>query len=202
MIHLHAEVRHNQRKSMVKELRNQGKIPAVMYGKTVEDTPIYVDEADLSKLIREKGRSAIVKLQINGTQQPVVIGDIQRDPVRQQILHVDFKEINMQEELTTEVDVHFLGEEKVTNKGAVLQKQLHQLPITCLPDSLPSTVEVDVSTMDVGDTLTVSDLVPKAGVSVALDDDAVIATVVQSTQEAHTEETISAEGVVSEAVEG
>jgi large subunit ribosomal protein L25 len=198
---LKAEVRTDLRKSMSRQLRNEGKVPAVMYGKTVEETPVYVDKAELTKLIRQKGRNAIVSLQLRGHDQPAMIGEIQRDPIKHSILHVDFQEVNMREELTTEVDLYFLGEEDVSKKGAVLQKQLHKLQITCLPNALPSAIEVDVSALDVGDTITVSDLALGAGVSTALEEDAVIATVVPPALEKDEDEPQIDEGAEPELVD-
>lgn len=159
MATLNATIRDEFKKSYAKKLRNEGKIPSVVYGKTVGNESVAVDAGAVSKLFRSEGRNAIINLDIEGKKKYTVMAhELQFDSIKGTVRHIDFLEINMNEEIDAVVPVVLQGAEAVEAGDVVLNHQLSELTVRALPNDLPSTIEVDVSKLAVGDAIRVSDL--------------------------------------------
>lgn len=159
MATLNATIRGEFKKSYAKKLRNEGKIPSVVYGKTVGNESVAVDAGAVSKLFRSEGRNAIINLDIEGKKKYTVMAhELQFDSIKGTVRHIDFLEINMNEEIDAVVPVVLQGAEAVEAGDVVLNHQLSELTVRALPNDLPSTIEVDVSKLAVGDAIRVSDL--------------------------------------------
>ncbi|MFE5324460.1 50S ribosomal protein L25 [Paenibacillus sp. NPDC056579] len=155
---LKAEVRKTTTKSERKGLRAKGKIPAVVYGTKVNNTPIVIDERELSALLRTNPH-AIIQMDVPDMgKQPVMINEIQRDPILRDVIHVDFHQINMDEPVTTTVRLDFVGDSVGVRMGGILQIQHHEIEIRCLPKQIPDSIEVDVSQLEIGNSLLLTDL--------------------------------------------
>jgi len=155
---LKAEARTAKTKSERKGLRAKGKIPAVVYGTKVNNMPIVIDEKELSALLRTNPH-AIIQLDVPGAgMQPVMINEVQRDPILRDLIHVDFHQINMDEPVTTTVRLDFVGDAVGVRMGGILQIQHHEIEIRCLPKQIPASIEVDVSGLEIGSSLLISDL--------------------------------------------
>lgn len=155
---LKAEVRKTTTKSERKGLRAKGKIPAVVYGAKVNNTPIVIDERELSALLRTNPH-AIIQMDVPDMgKQPVMINEIQRDPILRDVIHVDFHQINMDEPVTTTVRLDFVGDAAGVRMGGILQIQHHEIEIRCLPKQIPDSIEVDVSELEIGNSLLLTDL--------------------------------------------
>ncbi|MBE1447179.1 50S ribosomal protein L25 [Paenibacillus sp. OAS669] len=155
---LKAEVRGTNTKSERKGLRAKGKIPAVVYGSKVTNTPIAVDEKELLALLRSNPH-AIIQMELpDSGKQPVMINEVQRDAILKNVLHVDFHQINMDEPVTTTVRLDFTGEPVGVNMGGILQIQHHEIEIRCLPTHIPASIEVDISGLEIGGSMLISDL--------------------------------------------
>ncbi|MCO7176929.1 50S ribosomal protein L25 [Sporolactobacillus kofuensis] len=163
MATLNAVIRDDFRKSYAKKLRNEGKIPSVVYGKTVGNASVSVDAGAVSKLFRSEGRNAIINLDIEGKKSYTVMAhELQFDPLKATVRHIDFLEINMNEEIDAVVPVVLQGAETVEAGDVVLNHQLSELTVRALPNDLPSAIEVNVSKLTVGDAIRISDLASEA----------------------------------------
>ncbi|MFJ5772419.1 50S ribosomal protein L25/general stress protein Ctc [Psychrobacillus sp. NPDC093180] len=174
------------------KLRNNGYIPAVVYGFEVESQPIAVEEKDLTKTLREVGRNGVIKLEVNGKTVNAVMSDYQMNILKGQMIHADFLAINMQEELDVNVLVNVVGNSVGVSEGGLLQQPNREITITVKPSSIPESIDVDVSGMAIGDTLTVADVRDKIEYTIVNDDEYTLATVsaprVEDTEETDTEE--------------
>lgn len=171
------------------KLRNSGHIPAVVYGFQMESQPISVDEKNLSKTLREVGRNGVMKLEVNGKTINVVMSDYQMDILKGQMIHADFLAINMKEELEVNVAVHVIGTSVGVSEGGLLQQPNRELTITVKPSDIPEAIEVDISGMAIGDTLTVADVRDKIDYTITNDDDYTLVTVSAPRTEVEPEET-------------
>lgn len=154
---LKAETRETK-KSLLRKLRKEGYIPAVLYGDGIDNQTIYVDENAFSKLYRDVGRSGIFTLEVQNGSYPVMVYDVQLDTIKNEVIHVDFFKVNMDEEVDAEVPVQLVGEAPGEKEGGVIQHNLHMLNIRALPANLPSSIEVSIDQLNVGDSIVVSDL--------------------------------------------
>lgn len=185
---LKATKREGFKKSDLTDLRSAGKLPAVVYGYKVENTSISVDEIDLVKTIREVGRNGVIDLEIEGKKQKVVLSDYQSDFLKDEIIHADFLAINMSSELDVDVTVHLTGEAAGTNEGGVVQTTLHELSVTAKPSDIPEYIEVDISKLEIGDTISVGDIRDSYKVTINHEDDEAIASVLAPRVEEEPEE--------------
>lgn len=162
-------------------IRNAGFVPAVVYGHDIEGAlALKVPARDLEKIVDETIYTKVINLQIEelGQEYKVMVKEIQRDPIKDRILHADFYRFSLEEEIETVVPIHVEGEEKVESRGGILQFGLRELEIRCLPTRIPEVIEVDVSDLEIGDSIHVSDLKVPEGVEVISDPDSVVVSVV------------------------
>lgn len=136
-----------ERVGMAEETRASGRVPAVLYGPEMDAKSVSVDYRTFEKLFSEAGESNLVDFTIGGSNSSkVLIQEVQVDPVRGSILHVDFRQINMSKEMTATIDINLVGEAPaVKTLGGTLFHGLDTLNIKCLPKDLVGFVEVDIS---------------------------------------------------------
>lgn len=160
--------------------RAAGYVPAVVYGRGRESEAVRIAEKALRDFLAAGGHHHVVTLRRPGDGQALaaVVKEIQRDPVRGRVLHVDFQAVSQDTRIRARVPVVVHGEEQVEKAGAVVQHQLHELEIECLPADLPERIDVDVRGLAPGESVHVRDLVPPKGVEILEDEDAVVASVV------------------------
>jgi large subunit ribosomal protein L25 len=160
-------VRREQTGKKVRALRREGIVPANIYGNNVDSVAVQVSSDDLRHLMRGQGRSEIVYVQLDGEERPTFIRDVQRNPVTDQVLHIDFMQISLMEKVKIEVPLHFVGiAPAVDTYGGIVTHQLNQVLVEALPTSIPSAIEVDLSGLtEIGQALHVSNLnVPEGAV--------------------------------------
>lgn len=141
--------------------RREGRVPGILYGHGEESVAVSVDARELSKLVQTISvENTIVDLEIgDGGSYKVLIRELQRHPYRNEMLHVDFFHVAMDEKIYVEIPIVLLGTPVgVKNKGGVVDHQLRELEVYCLPGSIPEKVEVDITGLDIGDSIHVSDL--------------------------------------------
>ena len=165
--------KHNENAS----LRKNGYIPAVVYGFQMESQSIAVDEKDLSKTLREVGRNGVMNLDVDGKQVNVVLSDYQMNILKGQMIHADFLAINMKEELEVSVPVNVIGDSVGVSEGGLLQQPNREITITVKPTDIPDSIDVDVSSVAIGDTLTVADIREKTNYTINNEDDYTLVTV-------------------------
>lgn len=194
-ITIDAEVRNETGKGVARKLRQQGKIPGVLYGPKVDSTPLCVNEHEFNKvLFKAEGEQVIFTLNLdkNGAgkeEKLALIKELQRHPVNDRVRHIDFYAISVDEEIKVEVPIKPVGKAKgVEVNSGVLELIQRTVTVSCLPLSMPNEIEIDVSDLDIGDAIHVKDLVPPEGVRFAEPPDTTLITVVGGTVQATEEE--------------
>ena len=160
-----------------RRLRRQGQVPGVLYGGDDDALAFVVDERELRHALAAHG--AVVELQLGGSGTPAVLQDAQRHPVRGHTMHVDFLRVNLNVAIHAVVTLELLGGEDApgTKEGGVLEHVTREINIEALPNDIPERLELDVSKMDVNDTLFLSAVAAPAGVTILDDpDETVVAT--------------------------
>jgi len=159
---LKVEPREKLGKEQAKKLRRNGFIPAVVYGPETPSRPLAIDSKTFYALLRGGlGENVIITLEMDeerdGKKQ-VLIREVQRDPVRGDIVHVDFHQISLTQKITIEVPIHLVGAPEGVKDGGILQYALRELKVECLPTAIPEKIEVDVSHLKIGDSIHVADI--------------------------------------------
>ena len=156
-----AQTREGRGKGAARTSRREGRIPGVLYGHGEESVPLSVDAGELQKLVHTISvENTIVDLDIgDGEPYKVLIRELQRHPFRDEFVHIDFFHVAMDEKIQVEVPIVLLGTPTgVKNKGGILDHQLRELEVFCLPGSIPEKVEIDVSDLDIGDSIHVNEI--------------------------------------------
>lgn len=177
-ITLKAEVREIVGKG-VEKLRSQDLIPAVMYGNKIASQNLAVNFVDFKRVYEKAGESALIELEVGGKKANVLIHDIQLAPMSGKITHIDFFQVNMKEEVETEIPLEFVGESAAVKAlGGVLVKNMDEISVKCLPADLPEKYEIDISKLATfDDVIAVKDLKISDKVEILLDSETVIALV-------------------------
>ena len=190
---LHSELRVQTGKGAARKLRTAGKLPAILYGAKTDPIMLAMDYSELKKTLR--GRSAeniIFDLTINGEKKgqskKVMIKELQKDPVKRDYLHVDLYEISMAKELEVEIPIDLLNTPIGVDQGGVLQHIRREVKAACLPEDLVDRIEVDVSGLDIGQSLHIRDISFPPGLKSLDDEDLAFVTVVAPTVTAEIEE--------------
>ena len=176
-VKLSARPRDEAGRNAVSRVRARGAIPAVIYGGKDVTANLEVDKKDIENLLaRAVGENILVQLEINDGQKTTsrlsLIQEVQHHPVRGEIIHVDFHAVSMNEEIDAEVVLEPEGEPVgVKTFGGLLQQSMRLLPIRCLPQNLPEIIVVDVSGLNIGDTLHVRDIKLPSGVTAVPDEE-------------------------------
>jgi len=177
---LKVHVRNLTGKGPSRRLRIESSIPAVFYGPHSESLPLAINASDLMKLIKDKEENVFIKLLIgdeNKIEKLSMIKEIQADPLTKKFLHVDFYEISMDQKITFDIPIHFTGEPIGLDRGGELHHIKRDVKVSCLPGNLPDFIEVDVKSLDIGDSIAVKDIQFNSDIVVLDPEDAVIAAV-------------------------
>lgn len=187
------------KQSELKELRKNGQVPAVVYGFETENTSLSVDENEFIKVIREVGRNGVIDLETtNGTTQ-VMVNEYQFDALKNQITHIDFIAINMQTEVTVDVQIELTGEAPGQKEGGVIEQPLFEVSVTAKPADIPETIEVDISELNIGDSIHVEDIRSKGNFVIENEDADSLVIVSAPTEEPEEDENAEEESVEVEA---
>ncbi|WP_034638945.1 50S ribosomal protein L25/general stress protein Ctc [Desulfofalx alkaliphila] len=187
---LQATAREGMKKSRLTQLRQQGNVPGVVYGKSFGNQPVFVDEKAFIKTLRSEGKTGVISLDIEGKKTNVMIYDTQFDLVKNQFVHVDFYAVDMNVEMDANVPVRLIGEAEGVKMGGLLQQMLYELSVRALPVDIPDAIEVDVSELAINGSIMVKDLTEGANYKFNNEPDEVIVSVLAPVQEqgAETEE--------------
>lgn len=161
-------------KSQLKQRRNLGRIPAVLYGIGKTTVSVEVNEKEVLDVLRTNPRAILQAVTPDEGVLPVIIQNIQRETLTGKLVHIDFHLVNMSASMDSKIKIHFSGESAGVKAGGVLQVKLYEVEVRCMPDHLPSSIEVDVSGLAIGDQLHVSDLNFRDGIEVLTDLNAVM----------------------------
>ncbi len=186
-----------------RRLASEGKIPAVLYGAGREPTALSVDRHAFEVLMsHQSAGSTLVALSIEGESEPVntIIKEVQKSPVKGTILHVDFLAIRMDEAIEASVALDLVGASVGVKAGGILMQNATTVLVSALPTDLPDSIAVDISELDIGDTLHVSDIVAPEGVEIVDDPEHIVCSVTTPTEEPVEEEIEVEEGEEIEVV--
>ena len=194
VIQLKGSRRESIGKGWARKARAAGQIPAVLYGHGETPQPIAVEFREFEVALRgHKGSNAIVNLNVAGGEFTALVRDVQYDPLSRAIIHLDFQHISLTENIEVEVPVHFVGTPLgVKDGGGILEHLVRTLTVRCLPTAIPAGIDVDVTALNIGQNLHVSDLAPGTGYEIITDAHVAVAAVVAP----------AAEEVVAAPVEG
>jgi large subunit ribosomal protein L25 len=190
---LKLETRTNYGTKASKKLRKEGKVPTVIYGHGKEPKQCVADAKDWRAIV--KLDTQIFKVFLNKNKRPlnVLIKEIQHDYLTGKTLHVDLQEIDMNEEITASVPIHPVGTAAGMGMGGILDQVLHEIEVTCLPVDLPEVLEIDISEIELNDSLYVKDVVLPENLESSTDAELVIFHVAEPKvrEESETEEEVA-----------
>jgi large subunit ribosomal protein L25 len=165
-----ADSRHDQGKGASRRLRRAGKVPAVLYGGEGGPRSITLDHQQLLTLIdKEKFYSSIISVNVDAQPQPAIIRDVQMHPARNAVVHVDLQRVVETEKLRIHLPIHFKGEAVapgVKTQGGIVSHLMQDVEISCMPADLPEFLELDLSAMNLNETLSLGDIPLQAGVTI------------------------------------
>ncbi len=190
--------------SATRRLRSQEQIPAVVYGLGMDPLSVSVDRRELRGAVSGgAGLNTILDLTIDGKMYPSIIKEVQRHPVRLNITHLDFIQVDLNAEIVVSIPVRLTGEsEEVNNNNGLIDQIMTELEVSTTPRNIPEEVVVDVSAMDMDSTIHIEDLELPAGVTATGDSDRTVVTVSIMRTPVLDEEAAEAEAAAAEAAEG
>jgi large subunit ribosomal protein L25 len=181
-------------KEAARRLRAEKRLPAVLYGK--ENKLLSLDGREAQKLLNTVGTSRLVTLKIKKKNRkttedhPVLIKEAQFDPVKGELLHLDFYEVSMDHKVTLKVPLVITGEEERVNDGSIIEQMLYEIEITCLPTQIPEKIEVDISRLAMNEAILAGDLELPEGVEMVTSPEEYLVTASAPRVEAVPEETV------------
>ena len=206
-IELNAETRATKGNSPARALRRAGRIPAILYGPGSESVMLSIDTTDMETIIKEGnvGRS-IFDIAVDGGKKAcaAMIKELQTDPVSQDILHIDFYEVNMDRKVKVMVPVIATGNSIGVEMGGIMQIVRRELEVLCLPNAIPTDITIDITDLDIGNSVHVEDIALEGDVEIPHDVNFTVLTVLspkKAEEEEVEEEEELAEGEEAEAAE-
>jgi len=181
LVSLKSTVRETGRKAHRATVRAAGSVPAVIYGSSREALAIAINEKTIEKLLHtEGGMHAVVQLDFENTPEhnsPALMKAVQRHPIKDKLLHVDFLRIRLDQRIQTQVAIVLTGRAKGVIEGGIIDHQIREVDIECLALEVPEHIEVDITNLGLGESVHVSDLAVAEGVVVLTDADLAIASI-------------------------
>lgn len=163
-----AETRYDGTKGNNKKLRENGFIPGIISGKGMESIPVAVKKDEFRKCLNTYGRNAIIKLNSSdGKEYNVMVKEFQTSPLIYEIIHIDFQKVSLSEEIKAQVTIKIVGQELLEAKRMVLNRQLDTILVTGLPQDIPDDIEIDVSKLNSGSSIKLSDISLPKGLTIS-----------------------------------
>ncbi len=174
-------------KSGARKIRKEGNVPAILYGKGEDPIPLIVNPLDLKKALSgPAGKNTLLTLEIedngNTIQKVSLLRDTQIDPITRKPIHFDFHMIHTGEQVHVVVPIHIVGRAEGVKLGGILEEHIRELDVECLPSNIPSSIEVDVTSLGIGNSIHVGDLNLPEGVKPLRDPEDAIVTISAPTE--------------------
>jgi len=185
IIKIDATVRNESGKGPAKRLRREGRVPAIAYGKELTAVSLAVSPKALTEVLKSAwGRNSVIELGVEGSKTiTAMLGDFTIHPISRELLHADFVEIKLDRPVDVEVPFECKGKPAGVVLGGILRQVYRRLPVRCLPGQIPRLIETDVTHLNLGDHVKVSELTLPEGVTIRLPLDQTIAGVVAPEKE-------------------
>ena len=196
---LAAESRSEAGKGAARRLRASGRVPAVLYGHGAKPEHLSIDARQFGQALRtDAGVNVLIELEVGKTRHLALAKEIQRHPVKGNLIHVDFIQVRRGEKVHVQVPVHLVGEAPGVREGGIADQDLYQVNVEAEVTAVPEAVEADVSGLGIGDVLRVADLKALGGAVILDDPEAPVVSVVAPTAEVEPEAEEAAEGEAAE----
>ncbi len=157
-----ADTRNGKGKGIARKLRREGRIPAVLYGRSVEPVSITVSSRDWDNISRHMKKNVILDMEISGGQgvenRPVMVKEVRKDALGTNVLHIDFLQVSMERTVEVEVPIHLKGKSKGEVMGGIIDIHLRSVKVECLPAQIPEEIVIDVADLEIGDSVHVEDI--------------------------------------------
>lgn len=195
-----AETREGTGKGAARKLRAAGRVPAILYGHGMDPLALSVDSRELFHLLHTgAGANVLVDLVVDGTEHLALPRDVQRDHIRGRFVHVDFLAVRRDEKINVTIPLRIVGESPGVKAGGVLEHHLWELNVECLATDVPEAIDVDISGLEIGSGVRVSDLKVRSGVTILTSPEDSVVAVTQPQVAVEEEEAAEAvEGEVAE----
>ncbi|MEG1502745.1 MAG: 50S ribosomal protein L25/general stress protein Ctc [Enterococcus sp.] len=197
-VSLKVEERATRPRSLRNKLRHEGKVPAVVNGYKIESTSISIDEREFTRLLRENGANTVFAIEIGGKKVNTLLREAQSDTFTRRLTHVELLSVNLSEETEAETELNLVGEAAGVKAGGVLTQTLYTVTVSATPEKLPEGIDVDISKLEIGDSISIADLPKNSDYSIVTDAEEQIASV-QEAQELPEEDEV-AEGAEPEVI--
>ncbi|MFJ7650246.1 50S ribosomal protein L25/general stress protein Ctc [Lysinibacillus sp. NPDC097279] len=185
-------------RSTLTQLRKGGAIPAVIYGYKLDSTPISISAKEFRQFVQKNGRNGVIPVELDGERVNVVVSEVQKCTLKDEVNHVDFLAINMSEELEVDVAVTLVGESVGVSEGGILMQPNLEVKIKVKPTDIPETLELDITKLAIGETIMVADIRDHVDFEIVNEDDHILVTVMAPTastdDETEVEESVESEG--------
>ncbi len=207
---LSAQLRDGSGKGAARKLRRDGKIPAILYRRGEDGLSLVVSNDEFSNLLAKgQAKASVIRLKVkDGKESPernVLIREIQTHPYKRDVYHIDLQEITMDQEITVKIPVETVGESIGVEMGGIMEFKRRELEVTCLPGKIPDSIVIDITELDIGDSVHVESIVTPEGVTIPRDVNFTILTVVGAAPEEEeeveeVEEEVEEEGAEPEVI--
>jgi large subunit ribosomal protein L25 len=177
-VKLKAAKRESTGKGSARKVRSGWRVPAIVYGKDLDSIALDVDRREfVSALHTDAGMNVLLDIDVEGQSILALTRELQRDPVRGTLLHADFVKVDRKQKVEVEVPVHLVGESPGAKEGGVLEHPLFAVNVRCIVTNVPEAIDADISALQIGDVLRVSELAVPDGTEILNDPDTVVASV-------------------------
>lgn len=193
---LKAVTRDDTGKGSARRARAAGRVPGIVYGQGMDPVAIEVDRREfVTALKTDAGMNVLLNIEVDGSTTTALTRELQTDPVRGTLLHADFVKIDLKQEVEVEVPVHLVGDSLGVKEGGVLEHPLFTLHVRCLPTNVPESIDADISGLNIGDVLRVSELSEGRDFHILNNPEAVVASVAAPISEEQLEAMVAEAGV-------
>ncbi|MBF8982899.1 50S ribosomal protein L25 [Lutibacter sp. B2] len=189
---IHVDLRNQSGTNACHKLRNRGHIPAVVYGHNINTKMVEVDKTEMDNIIRNYGTNALMDLCTGtGTDKDVVIiKEAQRDAITNELIHVDFQKVSYNDPIHAMIPIRLVGKQKVESSIGVVQQQLREIQVECLPQYMPESLEIDVAMLKPGVPLKVADIEFGGEISILEEKSLIVASLVRADKKIEEPESI------------
>lgn len=204
---LEVTIRKRMGKSGAREIRKEGNVPAILYGKGTDPLSLVINPAQLKQaLSTEAGENTLLEINVKNGEEEIkklsLLREVQYDFITGKPIHLDFQALDMNKKIHVNVPVHIVGKAKGVKEGGILEEILREIPAECLPKDIPNSFEIDVTDLDIGNSIHISSLEVSEEVNILKEPEETIVTILAPKMEVVAEAEEELEEVEGEAAEG